>query len=82
MTNVETIRRVLNRMDPLGLIADGAPEDEYNPETSVLAELPIEEVSAARVYRIFSDFFWIGAVSLEDAALIAAMIRHPSNLCK
>jgi len=31
------LRRVLNRHDPIGLIGLGAPENEYDPERSVIA---------------------------------------------
>src|SRR4051794_32158898 len=36
---VAAVRQVVNRIDPMGLIENGAPEDEYDAEVSDLVRL-------------------------------------------
>lgn len=55
------LRKILNRHDPIGLIGIGVPEDEYDPERSVIASRlvhchGVEDVHAM-VYEVFCEYF-------------------------
>ena len=50
-------REVINREDPIGLLALGAPEDEYDPEVRDLMSRPTP-VTRARVREVF--LMWFG----------------------
>ena len=56
-------------VDPLGLVATGAPDDEYEGEIARLLRWR-GAVDAARVRRVFADL----AVSAADAERLAAGI--------
>jgi hypothetical protein len=49
-------REVINREDPVGLLALGAPEDEYDPEVRDLISRPTA-VTRARVREVFLKWF-------------------------
>jgi hypothetical protein len=70
----EDARAILNRHDPMGLIAIGAPDDEYEPEvgtilprmSSARGAAGVEAIMAEEFLRWFSETFPPG--SLRDAA--------------
>ena len=68
-------RTVVNDVDPLGLIAAGAPDDEYDPEVQdlIASRAP---VTAERVGEVFLRWFGAGTGDLSDdvASRIAAGI--------
>jgi hypothetical protein len=69
-------RAVANRVDPVHLIAIGAPDDEYDAEVHDLVRLA-EPVSADDVAAVFAAWFHPGIVSEADAAAIAAGLARP-----
>jgi hypothetical protein len=59
------LTEILNRHDPIGLIALGAPKDEYEPEVETIVPRLSAAENAADVTRIVWDEFgrWFGAAS-------------------
>lgn len=57
------VSRLLRKADPIGLIAMGAPDDEYGPEVSTILPRLREANSAADVQRIVYEEFvqWFDA---------------------
>jgi hypothetical protein len=53
----EKITEAVNSVDPVGLLAFGAPPDEYSPECEIMAMLPEKDLSAQIIYAIFYHFF-------------------------
>src|SRR2546421_12242594 len=53
------VRRVVNRLDPVGLIATGAPDDEYDPEVTDLVRLVMrsEAFSESDVAEVWCRWF-------------------------
>ncbi|MFI6297760.1 hypothetical protein ACIBEJ_39640 [Nonomuraea sp. NPDC050790] len=56
---VVTVRALINQHDPEGLLAAGAPDDEYDPEVSDLAALVCgkDEITAAAVGSVWNRWF-------------------------
>lgn len=56
------VARLLRAADPIGLIAVGAPDDEYEPEVSTLLPRLREANAAGDVQRIVHEEFvrWFG----------------------
>lgn len=68
------------RADPAGLLAGGAPEDEYEPEVDDLCALVgmgREAVTAEAVAGVFDRWFGPGVVPPEKAAEVTSRLRHP-----
>ena len=64
------VRAVLNRHDPWGLLADGAPQDEYEPEVGTILPRLLQAQSPEEVHRMVAEEFqaWFGpAPALVDA---------------
>jgi hypothetical protein len=57
------VSRLLHEADPIGLIAMGAPDDEYDPEVSTILPRLREASTAVDVQRIVHEEFvqWFGA---------------------
>jgi len=57
------VSRLFREADPLGLIAIGAPDDEYDPEVSTILPRLREAKAAVDVQRIVHEEFvrWFGA---------------------
>jgi hypothetical protein len=57
------VSRLLREADPIGLIAMGAPDDEYDPEVSTILPRLREANTAVDVQRIVHEEFvrWFGA---------------------
>jgi hypothetical protein len=57
------VSRLLREADPIGLIAMGAPADEYDPEVSTILPRLREARAAVDVQRIVHEEFvrWFGA---------------------
>jgi hypothetical protein len=49
------LQHVLAEVDPMGLIALGAPDDEYAPEADAILALPV--LDAAGVRAVFVEWF-------------------------
>lgn len=59
--DVSKIIAVLNKIDPVGLIRDGAPRDEYEPEARTLLErVRREPLNASFVRDVWLAYFGIG----------------------
>ena len=70
------VSRLLREADPIGLIAMGAPDDEYDPEVSTILPRLREANAAVDVQRIVHEEFvrWFGtdiAGPITDYADIA-----------
>ncbi len=55
------IKKVIDEWDPVGLLEDGAPDDEYNPEISRLVN-EIKDIDSAKelgkhIYDLFLKMF-------------------------
>lgn len=69
-------RAVVNREDPVGLLAMDAPEDEHDPEVEDLIKWR-EPITAEHVAEVFLRWFGAsGQMSTEQAARIAAGINQ------
>lgn len=70
------VRAVVNNEDPVGLIAMGAPDDEYEPEIEDLIKWR-EPATPEAVGEVFLRWFGSGAGDLtnESAARIASGIN-------
>ena len=73
------VSRLLREADPLGLIAMGAPADEYDPEVSTILPRLREANAVVDVQRIVHEEFvrWFGADligPLADYAEVAEKI--------
>jgi hypothetical protein len=54
----DAVRRIVDELDPEGLLAVGAPADEYGPEVAALAELVAAgPVDAAGVRAVWEHWF-------------------------
>ena len=66
------VRRVIDEWDPYGLLADGAPADEWDREiVLVVARIPriaSEEDAAHAISRVFSEAFQARGFTPEDCA--------------
>lgn len=67
--------RAVASVDPVGLVAAGAPYDEYAPEVDRL--LPLAPVTVEQVRAVWSDMFddHLGALSEEQARQIADAVN-------
>ncbi len=71
----------MNQWDPIGLIAGGAPEDEYDPETTDLVRMvihrdPIDQQAVDGVWiRWFGGDTYGRAGSKESEAFTASLRR-------
>jgi hypothetical protein len=73
------VSRLLREADPIGLIAIGAPDDEYDPEVSTILPRLCDANSAVDVRRIVHEEFvqWFGtdiAGPITDYADVAERI--------
>ena len=68
MEILNLISTVICDLDPMGLLAGGAPEDEYEPEIREIEERVTPELSAEEKNRISHR----GAAVRQFAALFAA----------
>lgn len=56
---IDQIEHILRSYDPIGLIAVGAPDDEYREEARLIANLNINDpkILAEEIYKIFVHQF-------------------------
>jgi hypothetical protein len=74
------VRAVVNGEDPVGLLAVGAPADEYDPEVRELVEWP-GTVTAEQVSGVFLRWFGkIGVMPSDMAGRIADGINQSRAL--
>ena len=68
---LDAVHRIVDALDPEGLLAFGAPADEYSPEVAALAELVAAgPVSSDGVLRVWEHWFGPGS----------SVARHPEAL--
>ena len=65
------VRAVIDRLDPIGLLASGAPDDEYDPQVTDLVRLvlrpaPLGEAQVDEVWRRWfgDDYSAVGTSEL------------------
>jgi len=67
--DLESIQDIIRAADPEGLLAEGAPEDEYEPEEeallSELGDIPTSEITEELV-RALVDEIWTEAFDAEE----------------
>lgn len=77
---VDRIKAVIDKWDPVGLLALGCPEDEYTPEAAEIAKLtapsPSTDELAEGIRRVFTEYFGedVFRCSAEDCRRAAADI--------
>jgi hypothetical protein len=65
------VRQLFATIDPMGLVAGGAPDDEYEPEINELLKWR-RRVSSEDVREVFRRMFAPdGRITSSDAALLA-----------
>lgn len=66
----EAIKAIINAWDPEGLLAMGAPDDEYDPETlSILwsrYRMTNAKTATQVVDEVFEHYFWPGSSVFHD----------------
>lgn len=69
---VDTVTRVINEGDPMGLLAFECPLDEYSPEVGTIVPRVVKASSADEVKTILLEEFdrWFGSCSVPRAATI------------
>jgi hypothetical protein len=72
------VDRILREADPIGLIAIGAPQNEYQGELRTIVPRLSESNSATDVQRIVHEEFvrWFGARTAGPASRYAALSRR------
>jgi hypothetical protein len=72
--DLESIQQLVREADIEGHLAEGAPQDEYEPEEEeifvALAPMDTEELTVARVFPIVAGV-WRRSFSLGDAEMAA-----------
>lgn len=72
----DVVKAAVDAADPMGLLAAGAPADEYGPEIDELVALAARGIlDAAAVQAVFDAWFWPGAVDGDVAGRIAASVE-------
>ena len=74
----EQVEQVINRNDPLGLLAMGAPRDEYQSEIEVLLtrrNRGNSVLSWQEIRTVFEYWFYPGCISDETAMAIEQELR-------
>ena len=77
------VKRCVDEWDPYGLLEIGAPEDEFDTESRMVAErispgLTAEEIAEA-VNSVFSDQFFPEDFGLEKCRGVAGKIHEALN---
>ncbi len=56
---LESIKLTLRRVDPVGLISGGAPDDEYDMEALAIANIKTQDLSelTTKIHEIFVQAF-------------------------
>jgi hypothetical protein len=78
---VTAVRELVNRIDPMGLIAVGAPVDEYDNEVSDLVRLVMrrDRIGAEHVDAIWRRWFGDSYASVDNSGMLAEQaeeLRH------
>lgn len=73
---VTTITEIVNRLDPVGLLGDGAPKDEYSEEIRLIASYIQDYTNVTKlgelIYSIFLESFDKEIVGKKDDYLKVA----------
>jgi hypothetical protein len=72
------VEEVINRHDPMGLLAMGAPKDEYKPEIKDLVERRNQNnmaLSPDEIRVVFEYWFYPGCMKQEKAEAISKELR-------
>ena len=72
------VKQAVDRVDPIGLLADGAPPDEYDPQIGSLVRHLVRkgELSSTQVIRVFEGWFDQGCIAPADAERIVREIEE------
>ena len=76
------LRAIINRYDPIGLLAIGAPEDEYEPEVKTIIVQLTNEMNEAGIRAVIDQEFlrWFnaeaGAIPEEVYRRLAQDVHH------
>ncbi len=66
------VKEAIDTADPIGLLAIGAPSDEYDPEVDHVAALAaIGQLTAESAWAVFAYWFSETAISRDDPRLTA-----------
>lgn len=76
------VREVINRIDPIGLIEMGAPEDEYDPEAADLVCLVMrsDAFGEAEVDAVWSRWFGDDYATAYKAGFLSDQTRELHRL--
>lgn len=70
MIDLEKIKNIFNKIDPLGLIQSGFPDDEYQPEYSELFHFLLKKdvKSSEEIFNEIKNIFikWFGGKNSES----------------
>jgi hypothetical protein len=70
--DLHSIQELMREADPEGHIAEGAPQDEYEPEEeelfAAIKDFPTTDLLASNIIPIL-ERIWIAAFSLDNATL-------------
>ena len=77
------VRKVVNRLDPMGLLKMGAPEDEYDTEVKAIVSRRNEGnqlLSPEEIRVIFEYWFSPGCIKPETALELSTQLQSLFNL--
>lgn len=76
------VREVINRIDPIGLIEMGAPEDEYDPEAADLVRLVMrsDAFGEAEVDAVWRRWFGDDYATASNAGSLSDQTRELHRL--
>ena len=59
LKTAQVIKDVVCKIDPMGLLKAGCPDDEYDPEANAIAKLLKQkgEISCFDVQKVFAEWF-------------------------
>lgn len=78
---LDAVRRIVDGLDPQGLLALGAPADEYSPEVAALAELVAAgPVGAAGVLAVWEHWFGPASSLARNPELLHRLTTALANL--
>lgn len=72
------IEEVINRHDPMGLLAMGAPKDEYKSEIEAILERRSQNnmaLSPQEIQVVFEYWFYPGCIKQEKAKAISKELQ-------
>lgn len=78
VTNFEHVKQAFDKVDPIGLLSAGAPDDEYGPEIEDIVTWQRHEINTSNLAEFMWHWF---SIMPEDDVLFELMDRliHPSG---